>query len=246
MNNKSLGTATLAVLGFAVLPAQTDSITQTASVPQQSTDITNEVLLPLIEKFNTALGTLNQVIVEFDGRIVTTTGLAENLDAEPQKLTANLQGQFTLSGPDGVLFSESVIASAQKSVSAFDGSIPADFVGPASFDFQGLAGTKSDTATYTVADPEFTSFLGGANEPLDTPFIFSATSTAQVTGAANLANFILTEAGADVSVTYNYMPHTTSVPEPGVVLGLAIVSSVVALRRKWIAASVNCGEVSPG
>ncbi|MEL6326190.1 MAG: choice-of-anchor E domain-containing protein, partial [Cyanobacteria bacterium J06626_23] len=73
MNNKSLGTATLAVLGFAVLPAQTDSITQTASVPQQSTDITNEVLLPLIEKFNTALGTLNQVIVEFDGRIVTTT-----------------------------------------------------------------------------------------------------------------------------------------------------------------------------
>ena len=244
MNNTALGIATVAVLGVAALPTQAKTINQTASVSLQPTDITDEVLVPLITKFDTAKGTLNQVIVEFTGQIVTTTGQVESLDAQPQTITANLSGTFSLGGLGGDLFSSPVAATAQKDVTKFDGAI--DFADSGSgFVFSGLKGTHTDTVTYTNVDGVFDSFKGNAGEALDTPFTFSALGKATVDSSANVASVIITEASADVSVTYDYTPPTTDIPEPGTLAGLALVSGVIALRRRWMAACTDQTQLSP-
>ena len=215
--------ATVSVLSSIVATttaAKSATIVQSASVPLMPTNITDEPLTPVINPFDTSLGTLDSVTIEFNG-LMSGDARSESLDAQPATLTWNLEGLFTLVGPNNTtLFTETATVRDSAEVAAYDGTT--DFQGPSAVSFIGLTGNVSGEKTFTN-DSVFNAFLG--TEPVD--FLFSAETISIVTGTANIVNAIATKAQADVTVTYDYTPSEPEpVPEASSVLGLGLVAGL--------------------
>lgn len=212
--------------------AKSATIVQSASVPLMPTNITDELLTPVINPFDTSLGTLDSVTIEFNG-LMSGDARSESLDAQPATLTWNLEGLFTLVGPNNTtLFTETATVRDSAQVAAYDGTT--DFEGPSAVSFTGLTGNASGEITFTNGSV-FNAFLG--TEPID--FFFSAETTSIVTGTANIVNAISTQAQADVQVTYDYTPEPEPVPEPTTALGLGLVAGL-KLLWKGKAKDVKC------
>ncbi|OLT63484.1 hypothetical protein BJP37_25170 [Moorena bouillonii PNG] len=215
--------ATVSVLSSIVATttaAKSATIVQSASVPLMPTNITDEPLTPVINPFDTSLGTLDSVTIEFNGGM-SGDARSESLDAQPATLTWNLEGLFTLVGPNNTtLFTETATVQDSAEVAAYDGTT--DFQGPSAVSFIGLTGDVSGEKTFTN-DSVFNAFLG--TDPVD--FLFSAETISMVTGIANIVNAIATKAQADVTVTYDYTPSEPEpVPEASSVLGLGLVAGL--------------------
>lgn len=195
------------------------------------TDITDALLS--IEKFDGSLGTLKNVTIGFDGQIVGNAQV-ESLDAQAQTLTFTLGGTLKLLGDDVLdnpLFEETVGASDSFLATAFDGNI--NFGGTSGQSFTGLTATLEGQRFYDAQDVlDF--FTGGGNAE----FLFSADTNSNVTGAANIASIISTQAGASVTVTYEYDDSfggdvlSEKVPEPSTILGLGLFAGAGILSKK--------------
>ncbi|MDJ1183766.1 choice-of-anchor E domain-containing protein [Roseofilum casamattae] len=231
MDSKFLAglTATVAFTGLMAHAGAANALvkTYTTTFDLAPTDITDESLL--IQKFDSSLGVLEGVTIGFDAQIVGNAQ-TESLDAQAQTLTFNLLGDLTLVEAtdtlDNPLFAESVSESASFDATAFDGAI--DFGGTSGQTFAGLTGVFSGTETYS--DQAILDFFTGGG---DVEFLFSAATNASVTGAANLASIISTQAAASVTVSYNYSEVVTEdVPEPSALLGLGLVAGVGMLATK--------------
>ncbi|NEQ76081.1 MAG: choice-of-anchor E domain-containing protein [Okeania sp. SIO2C9] len=189
------------------------------------TDIT-EVILS-VQKFDSSLGELQNVTIGFDGQIVGDA-LVESLDAEAQTLTFNLSGGLELlestdTLPNPLFLEETVNASDSFDATAHDRNI--DFAGTSGQVFSGLTGTFTGENIYD--DQIALNFFTG---PGNVEFLFSASTDATVTGAANIASIISTQAGASVTVTYEFEA-AEDIPEPSAILGLGLFAGAGFLSK---------------
>lgn len=237
INSKFLAglTATVAFTGVMANAgiANAASITSSANFGLETTDITDALLS--IEKFDGSLGTLQNVTITFDGQIVGNAQV-ESLDAQAQTLTFDAGGLLQLvesSGSLGTLFNETVSGSDSFDATAFDDTI--DFGGTSGQSFEGLTAMFSGQNIYN--DQAVLDFFTGTG---DVEFLFSALTDSNVTGAANIASIISTQAGASVTVEYLYEELnggvlSERVPEPSTLLALGLFAGAGILSKKKLA-----------
>lgn len=218
---RALAIGVLALMG--VTAAQAATISYTDSVALQKTNWSETLQLP---QFNSALGTLASVSFLFGGN-VSTEFSAESLDAAPATLTLTSAASLKFGSP---LSAELTVSkSATQGVSAFDGVI--DFGGTSGIGSIVVSESDSDTVTLLTG---LGGFIGGGT--LDIGVAATAKSTAS--GAGNLVTITRTNAGAEVTATYNCEPGRSqpagAVSEPGTLalLGLCLAGLAASRRRR--------------
>jgi hypothetical protein len=218
---KILGTATtLAGIIVSAGSANAASLTKTASTSFAPTNILNQSIG--IEKFNTSLGTLQSVTIDFTGDIKGDAGF-ENISPNPSQINVSLGGKLSLS-----LNNQSLLTLDPENISsyqtgAYDGAI--NFGGTSGQTIPGLMASQS--GTFASTDSQFLqSFIGAGN----VNFIFSALGNSVVGGSGNISSFVATSAKTSIRVTYEY-DSTQSIPEASAVLGLGLIAGIGLLSQ---------------
>lgn len=211
--------ATLLPVGIA----QAATISYDSSLPAQLTDFDSILSIP---KFDSSLGTLDSVLLTLTGNVEGALGL-ENRGPSVANITANLSSSISLRRPDdnSDLLVTLPAAMFNYTLPGYDGAF--DFDGTSGLTEDDLSASDEDSATYTDA-ADLALFLGAGT--LDLPVFAVGTSSA--TGPGNVAQFFDTFAGASINVTYNYTENTTSVPEPGMTLGMLALGGGMMAKRK--------------
>ncbi|ABA20185.1 conserved hypothetical protein [Trichormus variabilis ATCC 29413] len=230
---KTLGAATtLAGIIATAGSASAASLSYTSSTAFETTDIENSILG--VQKFNSSLGTLQKVTLNFVGDL-TGNAEFENKSRNASTITVKLNANLSLSQPDLVpqtplLLDPENLYTYQ--VAAYDGTD--DKAGASGRKINTLAATKSTTSVFT--DTQFLqAFTGTGN--ID--FLFSALANSVVTGSGNISSGIETLAKASVTVTYEYEEAKT-VPESSTVLGLGLIAGLGLLsqrKQNWLKTS---------
>lgn len=202
--------------------ANAATLTYTAAYQPTRTNITNAILS--IEKFNSSLGALNSVKLEFTGSMIGDTRF-ENEDASPQIITVDLSGLLTLAAPNNnTLFELTPQKTTEYNVTEFDGEL--DFGGTSGRIIDGLQ--TQETASKTLTDStSLAAFVG--TDTLD--FLFSAQAKSKVEGSGNIFSGIRTSAGSSITVIYDYTEAPTKVPESSMVLGLGLIAGIALLSQ---------------
>ena len=192
--------------------------------------ITNWATTLAVSKFDPSLGVLQSIDYSLTGRVTGTVGF-ENRDAQAATIKTDLRANVVLTRPDASqLVATLPDASNTTMVSAYDGTN--DDGGASGRTF--AAGPAADTETFTgdTMPSDFTLFTGTRGAPGTISLPVSASANSSATGAGNISSDFTTMAGADLTVTYNYLP----VPEPGTVAltlgGLGALLGVQRLRRR--------------
>ncbi|OKH34074.1 hypothetical protein NIES2119_21470 [[Phormidium ambiguum] IAM M-71] len=227
-------TFTSILLGTAIANAAT--ITYTAAYQQTPediefgaptgygfTDIVDSILS--IQQFDSSLGTLNSVFIEFTGNMRGDAEF-ESRDARPQTITVDLSGLLTLVGPNNnPVFELKPQEIRQYDVTRFDGTV--DFGGTSGRTITGISAEASTSET--IADlSALTPFIG--NGTVD--FSFSANAESSVRGSGNILSGISTFAKADIKVIYDYTEVPKKVPESSMVLGLGLIAGFGLLSQR--------------
>jgi hypothetical protein len=175
---------------------------QTLAVSDRTTDWKTIVTA---NQFNPTLGTLLSVNLTVIGDI--NAGLAvENLGSTSASigLTETADVTLTLPGSLGVATAAPSIDSVTN-LAAYDGTI--DFAGPSGENLTGLTGSGFTSSDVTG---NLSAFIGSGTIALPV----AADSPSTVTGPADLAAELLTEAGATVIISYTYaVPNGSSLPD---------------------------------
>lgn len=187
------------------------------------TDINNSILS--IQKFDSSLGTLNSVILEFTGSMIGDAEF-ESRDARPQTITVDLSGLLTLAGPDNsTLFELNPQTINPYNVSAYDGKT--DFDGTSGKTIKGIPAEKTASSTLTTLS-SLAPFIGTGT----VDFSFSAQAKSAVKGSGNLVSGISTYAKGGVKVTYDYTAEAPrKIPESSMVLGLGLIAAIGILSQ---------------
>jgi len=185
-----------------------------------------------VKQFNTALGTLKSVTIDFVGSLKGDAGF-ENRSTTPTTVTVDLSGLLKLQLPTGVdRFEINPQQMYTYNVAKYDGKT--DYSGTSGMTVDGLMASISETKTFT--DTSFLNyFLGTGNAD----FTFLANATSKITGSGNMASFVTTLASAGIKVTYDYDP-VKSVPEPSAAIGIGLVAGIGLLsqrKKSWLKAS---------
>jgi hypothetical protein len=225
LNTLAIAT-TLAGIVATSSAANAASLSYTSSSNYDLTDIIDSPLS--IQKFNSSLGTLQGVTIEFTGDILGNAGF-ENRSKSPTYTTVTLGSELSLQ-----LYNQSLLALNPKYISSYqvakyDGIT--DYGGTSGKTVSNLTATQSGTQSFT--NTQFLqSFIGNSN--ID--FLFSASATSAVTGSGNMNSYIDTYAKAGITVTYNY-DDVKSIPEPSATLGVGLIAGLCLLSRRkkgWI------------
>lgn len=218
---------TILKLAAASLVAFT-SIAQAASVSYNSNTaplaFTDWDFSLSLQKFNTALGTLNSITITLYGQ---TDGniYVESTDAAPSTINASLSSMLTLTRPDlTTLVVTTPLTPVSFNASAGDGN--PDFGGTSGQSWLKLTASASNfVSTSTAADKTLFSGPGFVLAPLH------AAGLSTASGSGNLSFDNDTQASAYATVTYNYAP----VPEPAswalMVGGLALLARRAVQKR---------------
>ncbi|MGA7414702.1 MAG: choice-of-anchor E domain-containing protein [Bryobacteraceae bacterium] len=185
-----------------------------------------------VNPFNTALGTLNSITVDFGASFAGTVGV-ENVSGVPDMAAGIIGGSVTIANNGGSLFAQVFPSAfgAVHSLTAFDGTLDYGGTSGATDSVSGATATTSVTTTTAPALQAFT----GTNEVFLTLTaktfpIVQGMETESVTETAN--------ASATVKLTYDYTP-AAAAPEPATVLllsaGMAGLSWVCrrGRDRRW-------------
>lgn len=200
--------------------ANAASLSFTSSVASQETDIINAPLS--VQKFNSSLGTLDSVILEFTSNILGN-GSVTNTGASSTNIRLSLNSNISLqdaTNGDSIFALQPSALSSQVAVGRGQTvSIPT------------LTTTASDTLTIT-SGALLQSFIGTGNRS----FLFSAEAFSGILGSGNLRSSVSTFADGFLKVTYNYTEKTKSVPEPSALLGIGVITGFGAISRKkkWL------------
>jgi hypothetical protein len=231
----SILTTASAMTGIAVTTgvAEAATITYTtafnapadATVPYAGFGYTDIVNAPLsIQKFDSSLGTLDRVTIDFIGDLKGDAGF-ENTSPVPSTITVGLAGELKLQLPEGTSVAEfSPQQSYSYDVTGYDGN--RDFAGTSGKTVEGLTASQSETTTYTDSNL-LESFTGDG----DLDLLFSATAKSTVSGSGNITSYVTTYAKSSVNVTYEYKERK-KVPEPSAMVGLGLVAGFVWLQKK--------------
>lgn len=163
-----------------------------------------------LQQFDPALGTLTAIDFVNQGQI-TSQIRTESLDDAPATVTGQVSGTLTLSGPGlslGALASTPVasgVAVQTFDAAAFDGVM--DFAGASGHDFGSHTASGSQSLTLTDAS-DLAPYVGNGTVSLTE----RAQATSSASGAGNLMTLINSTAGAQVTVTYHYIPSNSLRP----------------------------------
>lgn len=211
-----------ATVGLSATAASAAEVTYSDSIALTSTNWTEQLA---ISQFDSALGTLQSVMITLDGG-VQGNGNAESLDTGATDVTLNLSAEIEASIMGASVGTVLPVVSTTQSLSAFDGGI--DFGGTSGFASGTLSGTDSDMNTITSA---FDAFIGTGDLIVDV--VAAGTSTGS--GAGNLITQFATSAEATVTVKYTFEEVSApAVPLPAgapLVLG-ALGLLAIAKRHK--------------
>jgi hypothetical protein len=186
------------------------------------TNITNAILS--LQQFDSSLGELNSITVEFTGNLIGNGGF-ENEDATPQTITVDLSGLLRLSGPNNnPLINLTPQQVTPYDVSEYDGVW--DFGGDSGRTIDGLQATQSNSETLTDQS-SFAPFIGTGT----VDFSFSALARSTVQGSGNISSRISTFAGANITVIYDYTETPRRIPESSMVLGLGLIAGFGLLSQ---------------
>jgi hypothetical protein len=209
--------------------ANAASLSYTSSSNYDLTDIINSPLS--IQKFNSSLGTLQGVTIEFTGDILGNAGF-ENRSKSPTSTTVTLGSELSLKLNNQSLLALNPEYISNYQVAKYDDIT--DYSGTSGKTISNLTATQSGTQSFT--NTQFLqSFIG--NDNID--FLFSASATSAVTGSGNMNSYIDTYAKAGIKITYNYND-VKSVPEPSATLGVALIAGLCLLsqrKKSWIKGS---------
>ncbi|MBD2343529.1 choice-of-anchor E domain-containing protein [Anabaena subtropica] len=218
---KTLGAATtLAGIIATAGSASAATISFSGGTNFAPTDIVNQSIG--VSKFDTSLGTLRSVTLQFTGDVTGEAGF-ENRASNAATIAVTLAGNLTLE-LDSILLSLNPENISSYQVSSFDQRL--DFAGASGKTIAGLNATGSDTRTYTDS-AILQSFIGTG----DLNFLFSAIATSQVSGSGNITSYVDTLAKAGITVIYDFDP-AQSVPEPTSVLGFGLFAGAAFLAQR--------------
>ncbi len=153
------------------------------------------------DQFDPSLGTLEAVSITVVSDLNASLAL-ENLGSVAGTAALTDNGGFSLILPGMTAFNVAgPTLSASATLQAFDGTT--DFAGASGTLISGLAGATSVTETI---EQSLSSYIGNGTTTID----LSSFSPAVLTGPADLAAELLTNAGAVVEVSYVYAPSTSA------------------------------------
>ncbi|MBE8997377.1 MULTISPECIES: choice-of-anchor E domain-containing protein [unclassified Nostoc] len=229
MTTKLLNTLAVATTLVGIVAtsgaANAASLSYTSSSNYEFTDIIDTPLS--VQQFNSSLGTLQGVTIEFTGDILGNAGF-ENRSPTPSQTTVKLDSQFSLQLNNQSLLALNPQYTSSYQVAKYDNIT--DYSGTSGKTLSNLTATQSGIQTFT--DTQFLqSFIGNGN--ID--FLFSAIANSLVTGSGNIRSYIDTYAKAGIKVTYNY-DDVKSVPEPSATLGVALIAGLCLLsqsKKSW-------------
>ncbi|BAY15395.1 hypothetical protein NIES21_12120 [Anabaenopsis circularis NIES-21] len=176
-----------------------------------------------VQKFNSKLGTLKSVTIDFLGNLKGDANF-NNTGNKATNVLVNFAGNLRLELPEGVeRFNISPTQSYNYTVAA-----------KSSKQVNGLSATLAQTKTIDSTDEFFQYFLGAGTAD----FKFFADATSSVKGSGNFSYGINTYAAAGLTVTYEYDPK--AVPEPSAAIGLGLVAGIGLMsqrKKSWLKAS---------
>lgn len=215
-----LAAATLAtVVSSFAGAANAASLSYSDSTDYELTNIIDEQIS--IQKFNSSLGKLKGVTINFTGDMLGDAGF-ENRSTNAAAVTVNLAGIFGLQLNGQSLFTLNPLQANTYQVTRYDGN--QNYGGTSGKTIEGLTATQSSTQTFT--DSQFLqSFIGTGN----VNFLFSAIANSTVTGSGNMRSYVDTLARTNVSVIYDYDP--AKVPEPSAAIGIGVIGGIALLSK---------------
>ncbi|MEH1966826.1 PEP-CTERM sorting domain-containing protein [Nostoc sp.] len=209
--------------------ANAASLSYTSSSNYDFTDIIDAPLS--VQQFNSSLGTLQGVTIEFTGDVLGNAGF-ENRSPTSSQVTLNLTSDFSLQLNNQSLLGFNPQYAYSYQVAKYDNIT--DYSGTSGKTVSNLTATQSATQSFT--NPQFLqSFIGNGN--ID--FLFSALANSVVTGSGNIRSYVDTYAKASIKVTYDY-DDVKSVPEPSATLGVGLIAGLCLLsqrKKSWIKVS---------
>jgi hypothetical protein len=201
--------------------ANAASLSYTSSSNYEFTDIIDETLS--VQKFDSSLGTLKGVTIQFTGDILGNAGF-ENRSPTQTQTAVNLSSQFSLQLNNQSLLTFNPEYSSSYQVAKYDG--VTDYGGTSGKTLSNLTATESATQSFTN-----TSFLQSFIGNGDIDFLFSAIANSLVTGSGNMRSYIDTYAKASIKVTYDYEA-VKSVPEASTTFGIGVVAGLCLLSQR--------------
>ena len=222
-----VGLASVLALGLLGV-ARADSISYTASIPNEDTVWNHVVNIP---RFDSSLGTLLTITFQLTGN-ATGDAMFENKSTTASMLVTSEQtATISLMRPDLTTLVQVVpLATTIDTMPTYDGVL--DYAGTSGKTYFGLSASLVNTVTLSsITASDMALFVGAGNIALP----------ATATGGGTLSNVggklngeVTTQAGAGVRVTYTYQ--VVAVPDAGstwvlLLTGLAMLP-IGALRRK--------------
>lgn len=201
--------------------ANAAALSYTNSTNYEFTDIIDATLS--VQKFDSSLGTLKGVTIEFTGDLLGNAGF-ENRSPTPSQTTVNLSSEFSLQLNNQSLLALNPQYTSSYQVAKYDG--VTDYSGTSGKTLSNLTATQSGIQSFTNTQL-LQSFIGNGN--ID--FLFSAIASSLVTGSGNMRSYIDTYAKAGIKVTYDY-EEIKSVPEASTTLGIGLVAGLCLLSQR--------------
>ena len=195
-----LGAALALAAETSALPAPQLQTCGDDAIPLQTTNWSGLVTIP---RFDSGLGILQSIDFSLAGDILGSAAI-ESLDAAASTVTTDYQAIITLTRPDNSVLVVSIPAQQfVDNLTSFDGTI--DFGGTSGITHPNLSTTDTQGAS-SVSPADIALFSGPAGNPGSIQLPVDAAGSSGASGSGNLITQFLTDAGATVSVCYNYAP----------------------------------------
>lgn len=217
----------LAVLGALSAGSASAAIVSFSDSHGLATTNWNETLV--LQQFDGSLGNLNSVTLVYGGNI-STLFRVESLDTTPTTVTTNASASLVFGGPIGDTVS--IGGTTAHALGAYDGIT--DFGGSSGGVFGPVLASDNDSLVLLSG---LAGFIGSGSFGINVV----ATGLSSVSGSGNLLSQINTEALAEITVSYDYTPAVTGIPEPAslALVGLGLMGVAAARhRRRQVAPSL--------